>query len=212
MALSKLVTPTLMLALLTACSAGQSQSTAQPTAAPPPQPQQPTPPSPIIAWLDCVECSATQRDALRALGDTAVPELREVLLNGPTQDRLNRQQQHSKEAFGSLKKYRERRNRPASKTTEEEYVERFRQNFILRNRSRAASGLSVINTALALDTLSAALKTDLPEELRRDVERALKSPGGPNPVPNPDVTNPDVTNPDVKKPTPPKPPGNVKIL
>jgi hypothetical protein len=160
-----------------------------------------------------VECSESELGALRTLGDSVVAELRLVLLNGPTPDRLDRHMQHLKGTYGVMKKYEERRKDRRVPFTEQEYVQRYQQKYILLNRSRAARALGAIGSAQARNALGEALKTDLPGDLRSDVERALKAaPEGVKPaVANPDLANPDVTNPDLKKPSPPKPPANVKV-
>ena len=182
---------TLVLAALSACSAGQSEPAAR--QAPSPSAPPATPPSPIIAWLDCVDCSEPQLNAVRALGDAAVQELRTVLLNGPSKDRLDRHEQQLKTTFASLKKYEERRKDRGTTLSEQEYVRRYQEKYIVLNRSRAARALGAIRTAQARTALSEALKTAPPPEVLLEVERALKEfPEAPIPaVPNPDVTNPD---------------------
>ena len=213
MTLKQVFARTLVLAALSACSAGQSEPAARQAPAPAPSApsaQPVTPPSPIIAWLDCVDCSEARLNAVRALGDAAVQELRTVLLKGPSQDRLDRHEQQLKTTFASLKKYEERRKDRGTSLSEQEYVRRYREKYIVLNRSRAARALGAIGTAQARTALSETLKTAPPPEVLIEVERALKE-FPPPAVPNPDATNPDVTNPDTKKPLPPKPPANVKV-
>lgn len=188
----------LLLAALGACSVQESETAAQP----PPPAQAATLPA-INAWLDCVECSDADLKAVAAFGDRAVPDLRGLLLNGPSRERLESQQRHWQATYRSLKEYEQRRPERRVPLTEQEYVQRYQQKYILLNRSRAARALGAIRTTQALIALREALKTKLPPELQLDVERALK--GVPE-VQNPDVANPDRTNPNVKKPAPPRPP------
>jgi hypothetical protein len=203
MQLTRLLAGALAFTSLTACSSGPS-APAPPSAAPAPQPvAQVAPPSPVIAWLDCVECGPELK-ALVAQRDGVVPELQQVLFKGPSADRIAANEQHLKNTYGELKKYEQRRADRKVPFTEQEYVQRYQQAFILRNRSRAAAGLGAIGTPAARAVLIDAFKLDLPEEVRRDVERAIKS--SEKPIPNPDMSNPDVTN-----PTPSKPPPDGKI-
>ena len=201
MPFGKFVTRTLVLVVLGACSAEQPQ-TAAPTA--PAAPLQPPPaaqaPSPVAAWLDCTECSAERLKTLVALGDQAVPELRDALLKGPPPERLKAQQQHLKTTWESAKKYEQRRKDRRVPFSEEEYLRRYMERFVLRYRAQAASGLGAIATPQAKTALTEALKAGLPNPLRIDVEEALKS--GQKPIANPDAANPDVSNPRPTKPIP----------
>jgi hypothetical protein len=201
MPFGKIVTRTLVLVLLCACSAEQPQTAAQtPPAAPPQPPPAAQAPSPVAAWLDCIECSAERLKALVALGDRAVPELRDALLKGPPPDRLNAQQQHLKTTYESAKKYEQRRKDRRVPYSEQEYLRRYMERFVLRYRGQAASGLGAIATPQAKNALTEALKAGLPDTLRIDVEQALKS--GQKPIANPDAVSPSVSNPRPAKPIP----------
>jgi hypothetical protein len=114
---------------------------------------------------------------LIALGDKAVPELRNVLLNGPSKDRLDSHRQHLQNTYRSLKEYEQRRKDRAVPMSEQEYVQLYLPKFIMLNRTRAARALGAIGTTQAGVALREALNTTLPTELRRDVERALKTIG-----------------------------------
>jgi hypothetical protein len=148
--------------------------------------QQPAPPpttpppagtrTEVIAWLDCVECGAELKQ-IAARGDQVVPDLRAILLSGPSKDRLDRQQQHLKKTYRALKEYEAQHPQQKVPLEEGEYVQLYERKYVLLNRSRAARALGAIGTPLAKGALADALKTDLPPELRRNVERALKSGG-----------------------------------
>lgn len=142
---------------------------APPTTAQPPAGTQPE----VIAWLDCVECGAELK-RIASRGDQVVPDLRAVLLSGPSKDRLDRQQQHLKKTYRALKEYERQHPQQKVPLSEGEYVQLYEQKYVLLNRTRAARALGAIGTPLAKGALTDALKTDLPQELRRDIQFALK--------------------------------------
>jgi hypothetical protein len=146
------------------------QQPTPPTTTPPPAGTRPE----VIAWLDCVECGAELKQ-IAARGDQVVPDLRAILLSGPSKDRLDRQQQHLKKTYLALKEYERQHPQQKVPLSEGEYVQLYEQKYILLNRTRAARGLGAIGTPLAKGALTDALKTDLPQELRRDIEVALKT-------------------------------------
>jgi hypothetical protein len=112
-------------------------------------------------------------EPLDKLDPQVVSELRGVLLNGPSQDRLDRQQQHLEKTFLALQEYEKQHPKQRVPLSKSEYVQLYRQKYILLNRSRAAHSLGVIASPSAKDALAEALKTNLPAELRKDVEVAL---------------------------------------
>lgn len=136
---------------------------------------QPPPVAPAItAWLDCVECSNAELKSVAALGNSAVPELRRVLLNGPAAEQLAAERQHLQRTYRTLKEYEQRRPERRVALTEPEYMRIYEEKFVLLKRGRAARALGAIATETAIAALQAALAMDLPPELRGDVERALK--------------------------------------
>jgi hypothetical protein len=163
----------LMLIAAGGYSEASARSPQQP--APPPSTTQPSPNRPeVIAWLDCVECRAELKE-LTLRGDQVVPELRAVLLNGPSKERLDRQQRHLEKTYSALKEYE--RQHPSQKVplSQSDYVRLYQQKYVLLNRGRAARALGAIATPQAKAALTEALnlKADLPTELLRDVELAL---------------------------------------
>jgi hypothetical protein len=170
---------TLLLILVAAggvADASAQQSQKPPRSTPPPTPTLPE----VIAWLDCVECDAELKK-LRSLDNPdkqLVPELRIVLLDGPSKDRLDRQERHLEKTYSALKEYEKDHPKQRVPLGPSEYVQLYRQKYIELNRSRAARALGVIGTPLAKGALADALKADdLPPALRRDIEVALKSGG-----------------------------------
>ena len=138
-------------------------------------PAQPPPPAAVVtAWLDCVECSNAELKSVVALGESAIPELRRVLLNGPAAEQLAAERQHLQRTYRTLKDYEQRRPERRVPLTESEYVRTYEEKFVLLKRGRAARALGAIATDAAVAALREVLKTDLPADLRSDVERALK--------------------------------------
>ena len=170
-----------MVIVLLLCVLDLRQASAQPAAQParPAQPAAPPAPPPttdarIINWLDCVECSNQELDVLARQGDAIVPALRQVLLNGPSQDRLDAKRRSLESAYQSMKQYEQRRPDRAVPLTEQQYIARYQEKFVLLNRTRAARALGVINSPEARRVLVQALQANPQPELRRDLERALK--------------------------------------
>ena len=157
------------------------EAAAQPGAQParPAQPAAPPAPAPttdarIINWLDCVECSNQELDVLARQGDAIVPALQQVLLNGPSQDRLDAKRRSLESGYRSMKQYEQRRPDRAVPLTEQQYIALYQEKFVLLNRTRAARALGVINSPEARRVLVQALQANPQPELRRDLERALK--------------------------------------
>ena len=149
-----------------------------PTSAQPARPAQPTAPpttdSRVVSWLDCIECSPAELDVLVKQGDAIVPALRQVLLNGPSQDRVDEKRRHLESTYRSMKQYEQKRPDRAVTLTEQQYIALYQEKFVLLNRSRAARALGAIGTPQARTALAQALNAKPQPELRRDLERALK--------------------------------------
>ena len=73
-----------------------------------------------------------------------------------------------------MKQYEQRRPDRAVPLTEQQYIARYQEKFVLLNRTRAARALGVINSPEARRVLVQALQANPQPELRRDLERALK--------------------------------------
>ena len=152
-------------------------TSAQP-AAQPARSAQPTAPlttdSRVVSWLDCIECSPAELDALVKQGDAIVPALRQVLLNGPSQDRVDEKRRHLESTYRSMKQYEQKRPDRAVTLSEQQYIALYQEKFVLLNRTRAARALGAINTVESRRALVQALEAKPEPELRRNVERALK--------------------------------------
>jgi hypothetical protein len=139
--------------------------------------QAPAEPAATVAWLDCVECTPAQLDAVKALGDQAVPDFRSLLLRGPGDARLRIERQRLQAAYQALKDYERRHPQNAVPGTEQQYIDLYLPQFVLRYRLRAAKALGAIATPSARAALQDAQKlTDLPERLRSEIANALAGP------------------------------------
>jgi HEAT repeat protein len=151
--------------------AGCSRTPAQP----PGQTGTTTVPPAIVAWLDCVECTNGELNAVQQFGDAAVPELRTILLKGPSGDRLNQERQHLEAAYRAMKDYERQNPNARVPLNEQEYVKLYLGKYVLRNRTRAAVALGRIKTVNARNALIEARKEpNLPDEVLREIELALK--------------------------------------
>jgi len=153
--------------IIAACSRAPARPASQ-TATP-----APFQPSPVISWLDCVECTDAELRAVAVLGDRVVPDLREVLLRGPSKERLDRETSYLQQQYARLKEYERLHPDRAVARSREDYVQFYLQNYILLNRSRAARALGAIKTSSSRAALEEALTQHLPPELQREVTRAL---------------------------------------
>jgi hypothetical protein len=174
------LTVLLGLALAAGCSRTPASSAAQAPVANGPRTVGPSgqnrSPSPVVAWLDCIECTPAQLQAVVALGDAAVPELTRTLATGPAQDRLDPQQKHIEASYATMKEYERQHADSRVPFTQQEYVQLYVRKYVLLNRMRSATALGAIGTTAAKTALTSALgQPDTPIELTREIERALKS-------------------------------------
>lgn len=100
--------------------------------------------APVYAWVLCQECDRGERARVVALGDTAVPLLRTLLLDGPPAER----KQQMEEYLRPLATPRQGQ-RPASPAT----IARVLSSYDALYRVRAASALSGIGGPKSLRAL-----------------------------------------------------------
>jgi len=126
---------------------------------------------PVYAWILCEECDRGERARVVALGDTAVPLLRTLLLDGAPADRKQRMQEY----LAPLGTPRQGR-RPASPTV----IAGVLSNYDLLYRVKAASALSAIGGGNALRALCDARgRSTTDSTVRQAVDTALaRRPGG----------------------------------
>ena len=174
------LTVLLGLALAAGCSRTPASSAAQAPVANGPGPVGPSgqnrSPSPVVAWLDCIECTPAQLQAVVALGDAAVPELTRTLATGPAQDRLDPQQKHIEASYATMKEYNANTRTVVSRLRSRSTCSSSSENTCCWNRMRSATATGAIGTTAAKTALTSALgQPDTPIELTREIERALKS-------------------------------------
>jgi hypothetical protein len=129
----------------------------------------------VVAWLDCVECTADQLHAVASLGDRAVPIFNEVMLRGPSTDRLASERRHLESTYQALKDYE--RQHPGNRVpfTQQEYIQLYLQKFVLLNQIRSVHALAAIATDAAKGALRAARQQpNLPAEIKIEIEQQLK--------------------------------------
>ena len=130
---------------------------------------------PVYAWILCEECDRGERARVVALGDTAVPLLRTLLLDGAPADRKQRMQEYLAPLRnpGSGK-------RPANSAI----LAGVLSNYDMLYRVKAASALSAIGGARALGALCEARSRGTSSgTIRRAIDTALARRAGPRACP-----------------------------
>jgi hypothetical protein len=115
-------------------------------------------------WLNCDECLAGERDAVKGMGNEAVPRLRELLLGYPDSAELRVFMAQARTAY---------RMSPPVGITEEEYRANRFGVFQARRQTRAALSLVDIHTAPAKSVIDYASRIAL-GRFRSDVARAVR--------------------------------------
>ena len=116
----------------------------------------------VEEWLLCEECSEGELDSVIALGDRAVPLLKDAL-EGPTDDRRANMRQQAEAMWRGM-----------SDTTVvafQAFLEHYDANYVASYQSRAAVALDSLDTPEASQILLDALRND--SAFRRDVRRVL---------------------------------------
>lgn len=120
---------------------------------------------PVYAWILCEECDRGERARVVALGDTAVPLLRTLLLDGAPADRKQRMQEY----LAPLRNPGQGR-RPANPAILASVL----SNYDMLYRIKAASALSAIGGANALRALCDARGRRTPNPtVKRAIDTAL---------------------------------------
>jgi hypothetical protein len=165
----RLVTLVAMI-LAAACTRAPAQQAAAPASAPAP--------SVVTAWLDCVECTQDQLNALVSAGNSVVPELSALLSNGPPQATLDRERAFLQSRYQKIVDYaRQHPGGPPVALTQDQYVQQYLQVYVLRTRMRSARALGAIATADAKDALKKAQQLpNLTDELKYEINLALNPP------------------------------------
>lgn len=127
---------------------------------------------PVYAWILCEECDRGERARVVALGNTAVPLLRTLLLEGAPADRRQRMQ-----AYLAPLRAPGQGRRPASPVV----IASVLSNYDLLYRVKAASALSAISGTNALRALCEARGRSTPNVTVKgaiDAALARKQGGG----------------------------------
>jgi hypothetical protein len=117
----------------------------------------------ISRWLHCEECSDGEREAVRALGASAVPELRRALLEGPRAAERNAMTEQYRSAHRTV---------PDPSRAESDYVGTLLEAYVATYQGRAVVGLADIGGSAARQALEEALAR--PSTFRRDVLDAAR--------------------------------------
>jgi hypothetical protein len=132
----------------------------------------------IVQWLECQECGEKELEAVRRLGQTAVPTLTAALQRGPSPGNLELLRRHLTESYRQLKQYE--RTHPEAKVmgSEKEYVATYTGNYIAQYQTRAATALGAIGGPEAEKALEEAQKSKLRDDVALVVSTALKQARG----------------------------------
>ena len=127
----------------------------------------------VFAWMRCVECTEDQQAYVVALGDSAVPFLRSLLLDGPPASDVDRVRRHLDELKTPINGWRAP-TQAALDATLEDYVSGY--------RIRSAIALGDIRTGSALSAVCEAKKRGFARPgVRKAIDDALAHMPGPCP-------------------------------
>lgn len=124
------------------------------------------------AWLECVECSTGELQAVTKLGQAAVPELSSALVDGPPAAKRQSYDKYLRKMFADLKAYEKTHPKSVVASTEDEFVTRDMAKYTNLYRVRAARALGEIGGPNAIDALDRALKLQLDPYVRTKVTEA----------------------------------------
>jgi hypothetical protein len=122
----------------------------------------------INRWLLCEECVSGELDSVVAVGDRAVGVLGSAL-QGPSAARYENVRRQAIESYDRLKAFAG----GSVRTTRQDYVAHYLDNYVATYQSRAAIALARIGTTRARAALLEAIRSD--SAYRNDVRRALGS-------------------------------------
>ncbi|MBL0172224.1 MAG: hypothetical protein IPP90_16165 [Gemmatimonadaceae bacterium] len=107
----------------------------------------------VYAWMQCQDCLSRERDRVMLLGDSAVPRLRDILINGPPPSHMESIQKSLQYLVSHADS-----GRVPSNTVVAAQLEAFRTMY----RIRAASALAGISNASAVSALCAGVAPSAP--------------------------------------------------
>jgi len=137
--------------------------------------QPPPPPAAVTAtvtgWMECVECSARDLDAVVRLGQPAEQALIEILRNGPAQKQLDDKRQALIAQYQQQATYAQSHPESRPPLTQDQHVALYLRNYRTAYRARAIQGLGAIGTPTAKAALRQVLNQPLTPPLT-PIERA----------------------------------------
>jgi len=117
----------------------------------------------VLRWMQCQECIDGERAAVVAMGDSAVPDLRRLLIDGPPADFVDRVRAEARTPL----------QRPTGvQVPPQTFVERVVEDFRSSYRVRASSALGLIGGPAAIAALCAGRAQSFG---RREVRAAIDS-------------------------------------
>ncbi|MBI5042527.1 MAG: hypothetical protein HZC10_01555 [Nitrospirae bacterium] len=128
----------------------------------------------IVNWMECEECVDGELEAVKKLGEIAVPSLSKILPEGPSKESLDLRRRHLITTYKELKKYGETHPESAIKMSEQEYVKIYMDNYIALYQIRAAEALSAIGGLAAKKALEDSLKIPLRDDVKAAVRDSIE--------------------------------------
>lgn len=123
----------------------------------------------LITWFDCVSCGKAELDAVISHGQSVVPSLAATLNAGLSAADRRALQESFAVRYDELDQQARRDPKFKMKSTKDQFVARYVDEYDARNRIRAAEALGAIGGSNA----RAALKTALGNARRADVRQAI---------------------------------------
>jgi len=126
----------------------------------------------VGAWLNCEECEDGELNAVLALGDTALPSLRQALLQGPSAAELEEARSHLMASYDGILPYWPAES-GSPPPTRDEYVRMYLSNLVARYQKRAMIALETLGGRQAIQALEEALREELRDDVRREIVASL---------------------------------------
>jgi hypothetical protein len=126
----------------------------------------------IERWMQCQECDRSVLDSVAALGQAAVPRLRDYLLNGPEPERVDRVREHLERSYDSTSARSPGERLQMSKGL---LVQTFLGNLDAVYRARSARALREIGGGTARAALDSASRLNLRDDVLQEVRASLDS-------------------------------------
>lgn len=126
----------------------------------------------IISLLECEECTDGELEAVKRLGETAVPILVAYLRNGPSPPNLEKQKEHLIKRYEQVKAYGNS-HALTFEISKKDYVRTYVENYKALYQIRSAQALSAIGGPDARRALREASQLPLREDVKTVVIKLL---------------------------------------